>query len=39
LLVDHRADLAARDEDGHTPLDVAKTNGKTRLVEWIRRRA
>ena len=32
------ADLAARDEDGHTPLDIARLNGKVRLVEWIKRR-
>jgi ankyrin repeat protein len=38
LLVDNGADLAARDEDGHTPLDIAKLNGKARLVEWIKRR-
>jgi ankyrin repeat protein len=37
-LVDNGADLAARDEDGHTPLDIAKLNGKARLVEWIKRR-
>ena len=38
LLVDNGADLAARDEDGHTPLDIAKLNGKSRLVEWIKDR-
>jgi len=38
LLVENGADLAARDEDGHTPLDIAKLNGKARLVEWIMRR-
>jgi Ankyrin repeats (3 copies)/Ankyrin repeat len=37
LLVENGADLAARDEDGHTPLDIAKLNGKARLVEWITR--
>ena len=38
LLVDNRADLNARDDDGLTPLDIAKENGKSRLVEWILRR-
>src|SRR5262245_60050769 len=38
LLVESGADLAARDEDGHTPLDIAKLNGKVRLVDWIKRR-
>jgi hypothetical protein len=38
LLVESGADLAARDEDGHTPLDVAKLNEKVRLVEWINKR-
>ena len=38
LLADSGADLAQRDEDGHTPLDIAKLNGKARLVDWIRRR-
>ena len=37
LLVEHGADLSARDADGHTPLDVARLNGKGRLVEWIGR--
>jgi ankyrin repeat protein len=35
LLVEEGADLGARDEDGHTPLDIAELNGKSRLVEWI----
>jgi ankyrin repeat protein len=38
LLVESGADLAARDEDGNTPLDIAKLNGKVRLAEWIKRR-
>jgi ankyrin repeat protein len=38
LLVESGADLAARDDDGHTPLDIAKLNGKVRLAAWIRRR-
>src|SRR4029077_10698806 len=38
LLVDRGADLMARDADGHTPLEIAKLNGKIRLVEWITRR-
>jgi ankyrin repeat protein len=38
LLVAHGADLAARDADGHTPLDIAELNGKARLAEWIRTR-
>ena len=36
LLVESGADLATRDEDGHSPLDIAKLNGKSRLVEWIK---
>lgn len=39
LLIESGADLAALDEDGHTPLDIAKLNGKVRLVEWMKRRA
>jgi ankyrin repeat protein len=38
LLVESGADLAARDDDGHTPLDMANLNGKIRLVEWIKKR-
>jgi ankyrin repeat protein len=38
LLVESGADLSARDEGGRTPLEIAKLNGKTRLVEWIARR-
>lgn len=38
LLVESGADLTARDEDGYTPLDLAKLNGKLRLVEWMKRR-
>jgi hypothetical protein len=38
LLVENGADLTARDEDGHTPMELAKLNGKVRLVEWIARR-
>jgi hypothetical protein len=38
LLVESGSDLRTRDEDGHTPIDIAKLNGKSRLVEWIRSR-
>jgi hypothetical protein len=38
LLVESGADLSARDEGGRTPLEIARRNGKTRLVEWIARR-
>jgi hypothetical protein len=38
LLVENGADLAARDEDGFTPLDIAKLNEKIRVVEWIKGR-
>jgi ankyrin repeat protein len=38
LLVESGADLTTRDEDGHSPLDNAKLNGKSRLVEWIKSR-
>ena len=39
LLVENGADLSACDEDGLTPLEVARRNGKARLVEWIARRS
>lgn len=35
LLVENGADLMLRDDDGHTPLEIAKLNGKARLAEWI----
>ena len=35
LLVENGADLTAHDENGHTPLAIARLNGKVRLVEWI----
>ena len=38
VLVEKGADLAARDEDGHTPLDIARLNEKVRLVDWMKRR-
>jgi len=38
LLVEAGADLLARDADGRTPLEIAKLNEKTRLVEWITKR-
>jgi ankyrin repeat protein len=37
ILVASGADLATRDEDGHTPLDIAKLNGKSHLVDWMRK--
>jgi len=39
VLVESGSDLAARDEDGHTPLDIARLNGKSRLVDWMRKSA
>jgi ankyrin repeat protein len=39
LLVERGADLATRDDDGHTPLDLAKLNGKSRLVDWMKQSA
>lgn len=38
LLVENGADLRALDDDGRTPLDLARLSGKTRLVEWIKKR-
>jgi ankyrin repeat protein len=38
LLVAAGADLMARDAGGRTPLEIAKLNEKSRLVEWIARR-
>jgi ankyrin repeat protein len=35
VLVESGADLTSCDEDGHTPLDIAKLNGKNRLVDWL----
>ena len=35
LLVESGADLASRDDDGHTPMEVAQLNGKVRLVAWM----
>jgi hypothetical protein len=37
VLVEYGADLRDRDEDGLTPLDVARLHEKVRLVEWIRK--
>jgi ankyrin repeat protein len=39
LLVESGADLSARDDDGLTPLDIAKLNEKIRLVAWIKQHA
>jgi hypothetical protein len=38
LLIDSGADLTARDDDGHTPMELARRSRKGRLVEWITRR-
>ena len=38
LLAENGADLSARDDDGRTPFQIAKLNGKARLVEWIAKR-
>ena len=35
ILVDAGADLAIHDDDGHTPLDIARLSEKDRVVEWI----
>jgi ankyrin repeat protein len=35
LLVENGADLSARDDDGLTPLEIARWNEKPRLVDWI----
>jgi ankyrin repeat protein len=38
VLAEGGADLTARDEDGYTPLEIAKLHEKSRIVEWIKRR-
>ncbi len=35
ILADSGADLNVADADGHTPLDIAKLSGKSRVVEWL----
>ena len=35
LLDKHGAHLTVRDADGQTPLEIARLNGKSRLVEWL----
>jgi ankyrin repeat protein len=35
LLVGSGANLAARDDDGNTPLEAAKRSGKARIAAWI----
>lgn len=35
ILADSGADLTIVDEDGRTPLDIARLSGKTRVVEWL----
>jgi hypothetical protein len=35
LLVENGAELSARDDDGLTPLKIARRNEKPRLIEWI----
>jgi ankyrin repeat protein len=37
LLVESGGDLAAVDDDGRTPLELAALNGKRRLTEWLMR--
>lgn len=39
LLAKHGADFSARDADGRTPLEIARLNGKRRLVDWLARQA
>jgi hypothetical protein len=36
LLDDRGADLTVRDADGQTPLEIARLNGKSRLVRRAR---
>lgn len=36
LLVEHGADLTVRNADSHTPLDIAKLNGKSDLIDWLK---
>ena len=38
LLVESGADLVAQDDDGRTPLDIARVSGKSRIVDWITKR-
>lgn len=38
LLVAHGADLMAQDQDGQTPMEIARLNGKLRQVAWIEQR-
>jgi hypothetical protein len=35
LLVENGADLSAQDDDGLTPLEIARRHEKPKLVEWI----
>ncbi len=38
VLVESGANLLDRDTDGRTPMEIAKLNEKTRIVEWIKER-
>lgn len=38
LLVAHGADPMAQDQDGQTPMEIARVNGKLRQVAWIAQR-
>ena len=36
LLLDHGADINAKDKDGKTALDLARENNKEKIVEYLK---